>query len=53
VPNEILTPRETWPDKGAYDETAGKLVQMFTKNFGKFEEYVTPEVVASAPKKAA
>ena len=53
VPNDILTPRETWPDKVAYDETAGKLVQMFSKNFGQFEEYVTPEIIDAAPKKAA
>lgn len=52
VPEEILRPRETWPDKGAYDETAGKLVQMFSKNFDQFEEYVTPEVVDAAPKAA-
>ena len=53
VPEEILTPRETWPDKGAYDETAGRLVTMFSKNFGQFEEYVTPEVVQAAPRAKA
>ena len=52
VPPEILNPRGTWSNKGAYDETAGKLVQMFVKNFGQFEEYVNPEVIDAAPKAA-
>ena len=53
VPDEILSPRDTWPDKGAYDDAAGKLVQMFSKNFGQFEEYVTPEVIEAAPRAMA
>jgi len=52
VPADILRPRETWPDRGSYDETAGKLVEMFSKNFSQFEEYVTPEIIDAAPKAA-
>ena len=52
VPEEILHPRETWPDKGAYDNTAGKLVEEFSSNFVQFEEYVTDEVIKAAPKAA-
>ncbi len=33
VPSEILDPRSTWADKAAYDEQAGKLRDMFRKNF--------------------
>lgn len=36
VPTEVLDPRETWSDKGAYDEQANKLKVMFEDNFKKF-----------------
>ena len=36
VPNEVLDPRGTWSDTGAYDSQAKKLAEMFRKNFEKF-----------------
>ncbi len=45
----ILNPRETWEDKDAYDRQAKLLVDMFIENFGKFEEYVDPDVRDAAP----
>jgi phosphoenolpyruvate carboxykinase (ATP) len=33
VPAEILNPRNTWPDKAAYDAQAQKLRDMFRQNF--------------------
>jgi len=37
VPSQVLQPRETWPDKGAYDEQARKLAEMFEENFKQFK----------------
>jgi phosphoenolpyruvate carboxykinase (ATP) len=45
----ILTPRETWADKSAYDTQARALVDMFNKNFAKFEIHVDDDVKAAAP----
>ncbi len=47
VPNEVLQPRETWGDKGAYDTTARDLTQRFEENFKQFEEHVDANVTAA------
>ena len=49
VDTAILTPRETWADKAAYDAMAKKLVGMFVRNFAKFEAMVEPDVKAASP----
>ena len=53
VDAKILDPRQTWADKAAYDAQATKLVQMFRKNFEKFEAHVAADVKAAAPGFAA
>jgi phosphoenolpyruvate carboxykinase (ATP) len=50
VDSKILDPRETWPDKAAYDETAAKLVDQFVDNFAQFADHVDEGVRQSAPK---
>lgn len=50
VPDEILTPRNTWADKGAFDQTANKLVKLFTDNFTNYADGVSPEVQAAGPR---
>ncbi|MBJ6727853.1 phosphoenolpyruvate carboxykinase (ATP) [Geomesophilobacter sediminis] len=44
VPQEVLSPRNAWADKSAYDAAAQRLVEMFRKNFEQFKANVTPEV---------
>lgn len=50
VPSEILNPRNTWTDKTAYDEKAKFLANLFIKNFDKYKDGVTAEVLAAQPK---
>ncbi|MDB4874364.1 MAG: Phosphoenolpyruvate carboxykinase [Gemmatimonadetes bacterium] len=50
VPADVLKPRETWPDKQAYDEQAKKLASMFRENFAKFEKFVPESVKNAGPK---
>jgi phosphoenolpyruvate carboxykinase (ATP) len=50
VPSEILTPKNTWTDKDAYDKQASHLASLFIKNFEKYTEGVTDEIRAAAPK---
>jgi phosphoenolpyruvate carboxykinase (ATP) len=49
VDSSILNPRETWADKAAYDAQARALVDMFKRNFEKFEVHVDEDVKAAAP----
>ena len=50
VPAEILKPRNTWLDKGAYDEKAKHLAQLFIDNFRQFENEVPSELKEAGPK---
>lgn len=50
VPSEVLNPRQTWEDKNAYDEKALFLGKLFVKNFEKYRDGVSGEVLAAAPK---
>ncbi|NIM48064.1 MAG: phosphoenolpyruvate carboxykinase [Gemmatimonadales bacterium] len=50
VPTEVLNPRNTWQDKGAYDQQARKLAAMFSENFQTFADEVPAEVRAASPR---
>jgi len=43
----VLVPVKTWADKKAFDETAKKLVELFRKNFVKFEANVDSAIKAA------
>tara|TARA_Y100001936_G_scaffold250849_2_gene304813 strand:- start:5923 stop:7533 length:1611 start_codon:yes stop_codon:yes gene_type:complete len=44
VPSDVLAPRNTWSDKGEYDNTAQHLAKQFEENFKQFESHVEDEV---------
>jgi phosphoenolpyruvate carboxykinase (ATP) len=50
VPVEVLTPKNTWADKKAYDEKAKYLAGLFVKNFEKYTSGVSEDVLSAAPK---
>src|ERR1051325_10168683 len=49
VEPHLLNPFKTWKNKAEFDTTARGLVDMFQKNFAKFEKHVTPDIKAAAP----
>lgn len=53
VPDEILDPKNTWENKGAYDEKADKLANAFVKNFEQFKDAANEEIMSAAPKSSA
>ncbi|OFY72194.1 MAG: phosphoenolpyruvate carboxykinase (ATP) [Bacteroidetes bacterium RIFCSPLOWO2_12_FULL_37_12] len=50
VPAEILSPRNTWKDKNAFDQKANELASKFVKNFSQYADFATPEIMSGAPK---
>jgi phosphoenolpyruvate carboxykinase (ATP) len=50
VPREVLTPRDTWADKAAYDAAAAKLAKLFIDNFRQYERGASAEVNAASPR---
>ncbi|MEL6590524.1 MAG: phosphoenolpyruvate carboxykinase (ATP) [Bacteroidota bacterium] len=52
VPDQVLTPRATWADPKAFDQTAQKLARAFEKNFAQYRDFANEEILAAMPKVA-
>jgi phosphoenolpyruvate carboxykinase (ATP) len=50
VPAAMLSPRNTWADKAAYDDKAKKVAQLFRDNFKKYEAQASAEVRGGGPR---
>jgi phosphoenolpyruvate carboxykinase (ATP) len=50
VPSEILNARNTWPTPEAFDKKAQELAAQFIKNFEKYSNKVSGEILAAAPR---
>ncbi len=50
VPDEVLDPRQTWPDGRAYDERARALAGQFAANFERCVDEVSPSVAQAGPR---
>ena len=50
VPSEILSPKNTWGNKDAYDAKANELADAFNKNFAQFADNANAEILDAAPK---
>jgi phosphoenolpyruvate carboxykinase (ATP) len=53
VPANVLNPKATWNDKGAYDQTAQDVAKRFEGNFKQFESHVGENVKKIAIRSAA
>jgi len=49
VPPEILNPASSWSDHAEFAETQAQLAALFQKNFEKYADRATPEVIAQGP----
>jgi phosphoenolpyruvate carboxykinase (ATP) len=45
----LLSPRNTWTDKAAYDKKANELATKFNNNFKQFADNANDEILAASP----
>jgi phosphoenolpyruvate carboxykinase (ATP) len=50
VPDEILTPKKTWPDSAKYDEAARRLAHLFEANFTQYAAKASEAVRRAGPR---
>jgi phosphoenolpyruvate carboxykinase (ATP) len=49
VPDDVLVPRNTWPDKVAFDAAARRIARMFHDNFAKYAGGVSEAIRTAGP----
>ena len=49
VPDQLLDPKNTWANTPAYDEKANELALAFGKNFERYTNFVTPDIINAGP----
>jgi phosphoenolpyruvate carboxykinase (ATP) len=49
VPDEVLDPKNTWANADIYEDKANQLALAFVKNFEKYADYSTPDIVNAGP----
>ena len=49
VPDQVLSPRATWPDPLAYDDKARELAGLFTQHFAPYQE-LAPDLQSAGPR---
>lgn len=47
VPSSLLNPKKSWTGKADFREEVNKLGDLFTKNFKKYADQATPDVIAA------
>lgn len=51
VPDSVLRPDNSWPDKRAYNQKYDQLASLYIENFKKFKDGCPKEVAAAGPKR--
>ena len=50
VPDDVLEPWSSWPNREEYDKRYKQLAQKFIENFKKFETHTTDEIRDAGPR---
>ncbi len=53
VRDDVLSPRQTWKDPSQYDKKAKQLAELFSKNFEKYQEKASQDIMEAASKISA
>jgi phosphoenolpyruvate carboxykinase (ATP) len=49
VPSEVLDPRQTWPDKNAYDKQVEILISKFHENITQYADEIDSRIIFAGP----